>query len=151
VAATPDPYTTLGVLRTASLLEIARARRRLAKRFHPDVAAAPEGLARMRAVNAAWELLSNPATRVEWDRAHAAAAESPWPKPRTVDSWVEWPRARATPAAAVANPGGASGWIVLGMVTLLLVGLIAMGVLSTMSRPATNGADSPGYHDNLSP
>ena len=149
MAATPDPYATLGLPRTASLLEIARARRRLAKRFHPDVAAAPEALVRMRAVNAAWELLSNLAARQEWDRSHDSSAPSHWPAPRTVDRWVEWPRASAT--AAVANQGGASGWIVLGMVTLLLVGLIAMGVLSTMSRPATNGADSPGYHDNLSP
>jgi hypothetical protein len=150
VGATPDPYATLGVPRAASLLEIARARRRLAKRFHPDIAAAPEALAQMRSVNAAWELLSNLAARQEWDRIHDAAA-SHWPAPRTVDSWVEWPRPPATPTAAVADRHGASGWIVLGMVTLLLVGLIAMGVLSTMSRPATSGADSPGYHDNLSP
>jgi DnaJ-like protein len=150
VAATPDPYATLGVPRGASLLEIARARRRLAKRFHPDVAPAPEALARMRSVNAAWELLSNPAARQDWDLAHAGASARHWPEPRTTDSWVEWPRATATPTA-VMDQHSASGWIALGVVTLLLVGLIAMGVLSTMSRPATRGADSPGYHDNLSP
>lgn len=70
-----DPYAILGVPRDASALQVARAHRHLAKRFHPDLH--PESAAhasdRMRRVNDAWHVLSNPVRRADYDRAHPAA------------------------------------------------------------------------------
>jgi curved DNA-binding protein CbpA len=63
-----DPYAILGVPRGASREEIGRAYRALAKRSHPDAggAAAPA----MQDLNWAWELLSDPRRRADWDRVH---------------------------------------------------------------------------------
>ena len=53
-----DPYRVLDVPPTASLLEIARARRRLAKRHHPDLVAGDAAAREMARINAAWEVLA---------------------------------------------------------------------------------------------
>ncbi|MGH2429773.1 MAG: J domain-containing protein, partial [Candidatus Limnocylindria bacterium] len=70
-----DPYAILGVPRTATPLQVARAHRHLAKRFHPDLH--PERVAdasdRMRRVNDAWHILSNPVRRADYDRLHPSA------------------------------------------------------------------------------
>jgi len=65
----PDPYRVLGVDRDATSAEIKAAHRRLAKRFHPDAAAADEPV--FLAVQGAYELLKDPLRRAEWDRKHA--------------------------------------------------------------------------------
>src|SRR3972149_6620047 len=65
----PDPYRVLGVGRDATTAEIKAAHRRLAKRFHPDTAAADEPV--FLAVQGAYELLKDPLRRAEWDRKHA--------------------------------------------------------------------------------
>src|SRR5205807_2029616 len=65
-----DPYATLGVTRGASALQVARAHRRLAKRFHPDLHPNEAGTERMRRINDAWRILSTPAHREAWDREH---------------------------------------------------------------------------------
>ena len=66
---TTDPYRVLGVLRGATPAQIKAAHRRLAKRFHPDGSTADE--LRFLAVQEAYQLLSDPARRRDWDRAHA--------------------------------------------------------------------------------
>jgi curved DNA-binding protein CbpA len=71
---TLDPYAILGVDRNASALQVARAHRRLAKRHHPDLHEGADAAAdRMRRINEAWVILSNPVRRAEYDRAHPAA------------------------------------------------------------------------------
>jgi curved DNA-binding protein CbpA len=65
----PDPYRLLGVGRDATTREIKAAHRRLAKRFHPDAPQADEGA--FLSVQGAYELLSDPLRRTEWDRSHA--------------------------------------------------------------------------------
>ena len=52
----PDPYRTLGLPRGASLAEVKRAYRQLAKEHHPD-AAGPAALPRFLAIQAAYEQL----------------------------------------------------------------------------------------------
>jgi curved DNA-binding protein CbpA len=65
-----DPYRTLQVDRQASEAAIKTAYRRLARMYHPDVAAGPEAAARMSVINVAWELIGEPAARRRYDRAH---------------------------------------------------------------------------------
>lgn len=67
--ATTDPYRILGVLRGADQGQIKAAHRRLAKRYHPDGETTDE--ARFLAVQDAYQMLSDPLRRREWDRHHA--------------------------------------------------------------------------------
>lgn len=74
IAAMRDPYTVLGIPRTASDEDVKRAFRRLAKRLHPDLN--PGNRAReqqFRELNAANELLSDPAKRQRYDRGEIDA------------------------------------------------------------------------------
>jgi curved DNA-binding protein CbpA len=75
-----DPYKVLQVDREAEDEVIQAAYRRLAQKYHPDVAG-PEGATRMAAINAAWEQLRDPDRRAAFDRAGhrppAAAASDP--------------------------------------------------------------------------
>ena len=66
--ATPvsDYYEVLGVPRTASPEDIKRAYRRLARQLHPDVAG-PEAEERFKEVGRAYEVLSNPEKRQQYD------------------------------------------------------------------------------------
>ena len=66
---TTDPYHVLGVLRGATTAQIKAAHRRLAKRYHPDGSTGDE--ARFLALQEAYQLLSDPKRRLEWDRLHA--------------------------------------------------------------------------------
>jgi curved DNA-binding protein CbpA len=66
-------YDTLHVSRDASPAEIQSAYRRLARRYHPDrTGHSPENEAAMQALNAAYEVLSDPQKRAEHDRWIAA-------------------------------------------------------------------------------
>ena len=60
----PDHYATLGVARTASQDEIKRAFRKLASQHHPDKGG---DTARFQQIQAAYEVLSDPARRAEYD------------------------------------------------------------------------------------
>lgn len=68
-----DPYAVLGVPRDASPLQVARAHRRLAKRYHPDLRPGEDVTEPMRRINDAYALLSSPIRRADYDRAHPSA------------------------------------------------------------------------------
>jgi curved DNA-binding protein CbpA len=70
----PDPYKTLQVDPEAEDEVIAAAYRRLARKYHPDVAASHEASRRMAAINAAWELIGEPTRRAAFDRQRAIQA-----------------------------------------------------------------------------
>jgi curved DNA-binding protein CbpA len=95
---TPDPYRTLGVLRGADREQIKAAHRRLAKLFHPDGSSGDEE--RFLAVQEAYQLLSDPLRRRDWDRRHA-----PGPVPA---EHVRRRRPGGTPTGAGASPAGAT-------------------------------------------
>lgn len=63
----PDPYRVLGVEKTASLREIRKAYRDLAKKYHPDVNADAEAVTVTARINAAYKLLNNPEKKCAYD------------------------------------------------------------------------------------
>ena len=67
-----DPYKTLQVDSEAEDEVIQAAYRRLARKYHPDLASGDEAVAKMAAINAAWELIGDPAKRRAYDRRRAA-------------------------------------------------------------------------------
>ena len=69
-----DPYKILQVDSEAEDEVIQAAYRRLARKYHPDLAASPDAANRMAAINAAWELIGEPAKRVAYDRKRVALA-----------------------------------------------------------------------------
>ena len=71
-----DPYKVLQVDSEAEDEVIQAAYRRLARKYHPDLAATPEAAARMSAINAAWELIGDPAARAAFDRSRAAKPDA---------------------------------------------------------------------------
>jgi curved DNA-binding protein CbpA len=97
-----DPYAVLGVPRSASPLQIARAHRRLAKRHHPDLHPGEAESEPMRRINAAYRLLGSEVRRAEYDRADPGAgtpASGHWAgtrrairpaQPTTTRTWATW-------------------------------------------------------------
>lgn len=63
-----DHYETLGVARDASIDEIKKAYRKLARRLHPDVNPAPEAAEQFKQVTLAYEVLSDETKRASYDR-----------------------------------------------------------------------------------
>jgi curved DNA-binding protein len=63
-----DYYETLGVARDASAEEIKKAYRKLARKYHPDVSKEPNADVRMKEVNEANAVLSDPEKRAAYDR-----------------------------------------------------------------------------------
>ncbi|HEX2142513.1 MAG TPA: J domain-containing protein [Candidatus Limnocylindria bacterium] len=153
-----DPYRVLGVPRAATLHEIGRAHRRLAKETHPDLHG-PDAAARMRAINRAWHLLSDPKRREAWDRAHASGGVAGhWPAPQPGDaarepSWqpgptATWSEPWTSPApargptaerSAPATPSVRdSGWLAAGVGLALVVAAILLASVAATSRPPTS-------------
>lgn len=97
-----DPYRTLGVVRGANLDQVKAAHRQLAKLYHPDGSTGNEK--RFLEVQEAYQLLSNPLRRIEWDRSHA-------PGPVHADGPVPGGSRgrRARPTGQSTDQGGGSG------------------------------------------
>ena len=72
----PDPYKILQVDSEAEDEVIQAAYRRLAQKYHPDVAAGPDAAARMSGINAAWEVLRDPTRRAALDLARRLAVRN---------------------------------------------------------------------------
>jgi LysM repeat protein len=72
-----DYYADLQVAPHADDGVITAAYRYLARAYHPDVAGAA-GMRRMQALNAAYEVLSDPTRRREYDRERVAATHLEW-------------------------------------------------------------------------
>jgi curved DNA-binding protein CbpA len=99
-----DPYKVLQVDPEAEDEVIQAAYRRLARKYHPDLADTPEAAARMAAINAAWELIGEPAARIAFDLSRATGAAG---MPPASGASSTQPSAAARPGPA-AHPGPAS-------------------------------------------
>jgi len=65
----PDPYSTLGVSKTATQDEIKSAYRKLAKKYHPDFnPGKKEAEKKFKDISAAYELVGTPEQRAKFDR-----------------------------------------------------------------------------------
>jgi len=77
-----DHYATLGLDRRCTAAQVRKAWRLLAKRHHPDVNGGSEEAAeRLKEINAAYEVLSDPARRAAYDR-ELSEMEGEAPPPR---------------------------------------------------------------------
>ena len=63
-----DYYQALGVARDAPVEDIKKAYRKLARKYHPDVSKEPGAEARMKEVNEAYAVLSDPEKRAAYDQ-----------------------------------------------------------------------------------
>lgn len=100
----------LGVPRTATRDEIARAHRALVKRAHPDTGGGTSP-AEMAGINEAWRILGDPVRRARWDREHAVVMAPPaWSAPVVVPRSVR-PRPVDAPPSRMD-----SGWIAAAVV-----------------------------------
>jgi len=117
----PDPYAVLGVSRTASRDEIARAYRRLAKQHHPDAGASPSPT--MGRANEAWAILSSPMRRAAWDRDHAVIAAPHWTAARVTAR-------RPDPVPSAPPSRTDSGWVAAAVVlgTVVFIGVAMVGL-----------------------
>lgn len=135
---TPDPYAVLGIPRDASDQQVQRAYRRLAKRYHPDLHPDTQTSQQMRRINQAWETLSSPGSRAQYDAesarsrsasfghwsATARRSASTSPHPQT------WNTAWASPSTARTHPRPAAGpYDDDGPSWLAVTGRVAVGLL----------------------
>jgi curved DNA-binding protein CbpA len=113
----PDPYAVLQVARNAEAEVIAAAYRALARKYHPDNSAAGAGTKRMQDINAAYEILKDPARRKLYDREHPfptdrviwrTADAIDWQNPPDPEDHAEWassyPNRRKRPVV-IRRPG----------------------------------------------
>lgn len=75
-----NPYAILGIPATATDLEIKRAYRNLVKRYHPDRRSSESSHEQIAAINHAYDILSDPQKRAQYDRGFAAVYYAPPPE-----------------------------------------------------------------------
>ena len=122
---TPSHYKVLQVDPEAEHEVIQAAYRRLARKYHPDLAADAQSADRMAAINAAWAVLGDPASRARYDaerrrasgaahgatapvaRTFSSASDAPPPPPATGPR-ATWGGPRQAPAAPAHGAMGAT-------------------------------------------
>ena len=72
-----DPYSVLGVSKTATSADIKKAYRRLAKQYHPDQSKDPKAKDRFAEVGSAYEIVGDEKKRASFDRGEIDAEGKP--------------------------------------------------------------------------
>lgn len=73
-----DPYQTLGLSKTASDAEIKAAYRKAALEWHPDRNKDPKAAGKFKEVTEAYEILSNPQKKQNYDQFGSAGGQNPF-------------------------------------------------------------------------
>ena len=125
-------YELLQVTPTADLEIITAAYRALIRRHHPDRNPSPTADATTKRLNEAWEVLSDPAKRAEYDRKLGAGSSSrPAPPPRPPNRPTQEtppPRPKPSPPPRASEPDNQDVlWVTLGL--LIVLAIIAAATL----------------------
>jgi curved DNA-binding protein CbpA len=105
-----DPYVILDIGPGATTSQVRAAYRRLAKRYHPDLHADAGAADQMRRINQAWEMLSSPSRRAQYDAGRAlrsAAGNGHWagvPRGAPADAGASQPWATGAGPAVYPRP-----------------------------------------------
>ena len=86
-ATSPDYYAILQVHPNAEKEVIGAAYRKLAAKYHPDVSHSPDAVEKMKQINAAYEVLSDPVKRAAYDAARGVT-----PSPEAPPYAATWAR-----------------------------------------------------------
>ena len=134
-------YELLQVTPTADLKIITTAYRALIRRHHPDRNPSPSADATTKLLDEAWEILSDPARRAEYDRTFAADSPSrPAPPPRppnrpTQETPPPRPKPSPPPRASQPEPNGddsgefgAGFWVFFGLTLIAIFIVVVVAV-----------------------
>jgi curved DNA-binding protein CbpA len=106
-----DYYAVLGVPTDAPTELIADTFRTLAKQLHPDVAGeGSDDAERFKVITAAYEVLSDPRRRADYDRVRPRRPDDEPIEPRPSEPFGRVPRPPAAPTTRWTRPGCASPW-----------------------------------------
>lgn len=117
----PDYYATLQVHPEADREVVVAAYRRLAAKYHPDVSTSPDAAEKMKQLNEAYEVLSDPARRAAYDRSSRVTPVRKLPSRRGW-GWLIVPVGLLVFILLAARLG--PGIIKLALVMLVLVAVI---------------------------
>ena len=121
-----DYYATLGVAPTTEDVVIRAAYLALMRRYHPDTNSSPAAAERVRAITAAYEVLSDGDKRAEYDRRRATVGGASVARPPLKEFPI--------------------GPIVFAGIMLLLIPLVLLAIRSP--RPAPERPNGPAYVQN---
>jgi curved DNA-binding protein CbpA len=82
-----NPYAILGVPTTATDPEIKQAYRNLVKRYHPDRRSSESSHEQIVAINYAYDILSDPEKRAQYDRGFATVYVTPQPQEDPLEAY----------------------------------------------------------------
>ncbi len=118
----PSLYDLLQVSPRAHPQVIQAAYRVLARTYHPDVSSDPEAVERIRELNAAYEVLSDPARRAVYD-AECARSASALRTVRGSPGGPRWVR-----AASLRERPGALSWLyaAVAVLTAILLAVVTL-------------------------
>ena len=130
-----DFYSVLGVTRSSSAEEIQRAYRKLARTYHPDVNKDPAAEERFKEISEAYDVLSDPETRIKYDRFGSSFRQVPdGADPET------WERSQRVNHSGWEGTQGFDSWTGGGFDGIDLDDLFG-GTFGRRRRSPTRGAD----------